>query len=229
MVDAIIIEKLPDEGGGGGSNLPEVTQADDGKVLTVVDGEWAAVPASSFGQRYFDLLVESDAIPFKVATCTISGAKYLMADNDNWNADEQSAFYNAVSYWTLMFKYGAYSPEYFTYVVNIDGVEYDCVIGGYATNYPEQGIAPRGVFLRLVPKEPDPTVRTTYPLVDEIDPIYIDITNNNIYLVGETAGTHSISVSVARYTELPPEALPWYLTYGKDTRWDLYFGIFTLT
>lgn len=30
------------EGGGGGDNLPPVTENDNGKVLTVVEGKWAA-------------------------------------------------------------------------------------------------------------------------------------------------------------------------------------------
>ena len=37
---------LQDMGGGGGSSLPAVTSSDNGDVLTVVDGEWAAVAQS---------------------------------------------------------------------------------------------------------------------------------------------------------------------------------------
>lgn len=33
---------LKSQGGGGGSGLPSVTEADNGKVLSVVDGAWAA-------------------------------------------------------------------------------------------------------------------------------------------------------------------------------------------
>ena len=38
---ALLLKKI-EEGGGGGSGLPSVTEADNGKVLSVVNGAWAA-------------------------------------------------------------------------------------------------------------------------------------------------------------------------------------------
>lgn len=38
---ALLLKKI-EEGGGGGSSLPSVTAADNGKVLSVVNGAWAA-------------------------------------------------------------------------------------------------------------------------------------------------------------------------------------------
>ena len=38
----VLLKKEIEEGGGGGSGLPSVTAADNGKVLSVVNGAWAA-------------------------------------------------------------------------------------------------------------------------------------------------------------------------------------------
>lgn len=40
------------EGGGGGSDLPDVTVADNGKILKVVNGEWTAVDMSPLVVTY---------------------------------------------------------------------------------------------------------------------------------------------------------------------------------
>lgn len=46
------IRELAKNGGGGGSDLPEVTSADNGKVLGVVEGSWNKMDAPSGGIDY---------------------------------------------------------------------------------------------------------------------------------------------------------------------------------
>lgn len=51
---ALLLKKI-EEGGGGGSGLPSVTAADNGKVLSVVSGAWAAANKSG-------LVIDNDGV-----------------------------------------------------------------------------------------------------------------------------------------------------------------------
>lgn len=57
---------------GGGSGLPEVTDADDGKVLTVVDGEWDAAEPSG-----------GDELPFFVCTRGVTPYQEIVTNYNN--------------------------------------------------------------------------------------------------------------------------------------------------
>ena len=68
-------------GGGGGSDLPEVSAADNGDVLTVVEGEWAKATPSGGGG--FDAIIKGeqvdDAWVYTLLSGTYSAVKSKLA------------------------------------------------------------------------------------------------------------------------------------------------------
>ena len=74
--------------------------------------------------------------------------------------------------------------------------------------------------------EPVPQRRDYYPLVDENNPVFIDMGNGIIILAGDTAGTHSVKVSIKRHTEIPVDFLPKPLKFSKTMYYPVFFGNF---
>lgn len=85
-------------GGGGGSDLPSVTSSDNGKVLSVVNGAWAAAigkgicgfNAGTLDKSYNDLMDMLDAgvLPFFISKrSATSFTIYYFAENDSAEGD----------------------------------------------------------------------------------------------------------------------------------------------
>lgn len=126
LTDALIAAKLigAQGGGGGGDTLPAVTEADNGNVLTVVDGAWGkaapsggeglyiieltAQPTSSFadlpsGVRYANILaaLSEGKLPIlhiKTGTSSSNGVHYWIP------LSEAKPYSNAMTFvqWTLI-------------------------------------------------------------------------------------------------------------------------------
>lgn len=80
-----ILEKI--DGGGSGGGLPEVTEDDNGDVLTVVEGAWAKAEASGGGVEKFIITLNSDgeSMPtsnktFQEITSAFISGKQLFVD-----------------------------------------------------------------------------------------------------------------------------------------------------
>ena len=88
--------QLAGSGGGGGSSLPSVTSADNGDVLTVVEGAWAKADPPT---------AETLVVTFTASGGVYSADKTLSEINTAWATNKNIIGYNSETGYTLPLVY----------------------------------------------------------------------------------------------------------------------------